>query len=381
MTTYSKESESLRYPRVTSLGILSPALTPVPSPLRERGTEKAERKASGSSGVSDHTARLVRHWTDAGIGVSVASDPRIPADAVVDDWARQGVTATLIQYVPFLYGRRGLSPYPERIAARARARGMGVVVFVHEPWVPLTRPQWLVLGPLQRIQLHRLVRRASAAVTAVPAWQSLVRPKAQLIYVGSTLPTSPLSPLPGGRGEPPGESTLPAPVVFSPFAAGLRWNWIAEAARAVGRGLIVIGATEAEAAKHPTVSRFMQPGWDWRGRLPAEEVLSLLGSAPLVLAPFVDGLTGRRTSACAALSAGARVLSSSGHLFDPFFRQAAAIAVREGDFAERATKLSIDPDTPEARASRVDWYQRNLEPRMLDQRLCDVLLGKTAAST
>ena len=149
----------------------------------------------------------------------------------------------------------------------------------------------------------------------------------------------------------------------------------------MGRGLIVIGATEAEAAKHPTVSRFMQPGWDWRGRLPAEEVLSLLGSAPLVLAPFVDGLTGRRTSACAALSAGARVLSSSGHLFDPFFRQAAAIAVREGDFAERATKLSIDPDTPEARASRVDWYQRNLEPRMLDQRLCDVLLGKTAAST
>jgi hypothetical protein len=325
-------------------------------------------------GVTDHTSRLVEHWSE-GHDVVVASDTSERPDQVVAGWSAKGVTSALIQYVPFLYGRRGLSRFPERIAAACGRAGIRVTLFVHEPWVPLTRAQWLVTGPLQRIQLHRLMRHAVAAATAVPAWRELVEPKAELIYVGSTLGERP--PSPGGRGAG-GEVT--APVVFSPFAAGLDWKWIVAAANAIGapRGLVVLGASESEAAAHSTVSEHMEPGWDWRGRLPAEVTLALLARARLVLSPFIDGLTGRRTSACAALSTGSRVLSSSGHLFDPFFRGAAEIADTAPGFAERATRLWATPDTPAERAQRVGWYDQHLHPRLLDARLLSIVTGASA---
>ncbi|MBI4503071.1 MAG: hypothetical protein HY700_18175 [Gemmatimonadetes bacterium] len=336
--------------------------------------------SAGSSGVADHTARLVRHWSQLGHDVLVAGDLQDPAETVASRCAAARVEAILIQYVPFLYGRRGLSRYPEQLARLARQDGMRVVVFIHEPWVPLTRPQWWVLGPLQRLQLHRLMRQVTAAVTAVPAWQRLVRPGAELVYVGSTLDPSPHSSVPLAReGEGTGVR-LPAPVVFSPFASGLNWPWIVAAARAVNAtpGLIVIGATQEEAAHHPTVSRYMESGWTWRGRPDAGEVLSLLGRARLVLAPFIDGLTGRRTSACAALSTGARVLSSSGPLFDPSFPEAVPAAASEHEFVQLATRLWADTDSEPARARRLEWYARTLDPRLLDRRLLGILLGETA---
>ncbi len=317
--------------------------------------------------------------------MQVASNLRDPPNDVAEEWSANGVAAALIQYVPFLYGRRGLSRYPERIAAASRRAGIRVTVFVHEPWVPLTRPRWLVLGPLQRLQLHRLMRLVDGAATAVPAWQSLVSPRPDLIYVGSTSPpapflggrgvsTSPLTPLPKGRGELLDQLT--APVVFSPFAAGLNWEWIVRAVRAIGApgGLVVLGATEEEARQHP-IGRWFEPGWDWRGRLPSAEIVPLLARARLVLAPFVDGVTGRRTSVCAALGTGARTLTSTGHLFDPFFRQGLDVAATGTEFAERAAALWAAPDPPAERARRLEWYDRFLDPRLLDARLLRLVTG------
>src|SRR5438105_9745364 len=82
-------------------------------------------------GVTDHTARLVRHWRDEGHEVLVAGDVGDPA-ATITEWRRRGVRGVLVQYVPFLYARSGVSSYPERLATAAREAGIRVVVFVHE---------------------------------------------------------------------------------------------------------------------------------------------------------------------------------------------------------------------------------------------------------
>src|SRR5262245_14109923 len=103
-------------------------------------------------GVTDLTHRLVGHWSGTGHAVRVLGDLDPDPEAVAVSLAGSHVAALLIHYVPFLYGRRGLSSYPERLARSARARGIRVVLFVHEPWVPMTRLPWLVLGPLQRLQ-------------------------------------------------------------------------------------------------------------------------------------------------------------------------------------------------------------------------------------
>jgi glycosyltransferase involved in cell wall biosynthesis len=324
-------------------------------------------------GVTDHTARLVRHWSAAGREPLVWSERHGNAGALAAAWRRAGHGAILIQYVPFLYGRRGLSSFPRRLARAGRATGLTVGVFVHEPWVPRTRLPWLVLSPLQRGQLLRLLAACDAAFTPVPAWRSLLDGRAELIPVGSTL------------GEPrvgPGGPPLAGPVVFSPFAAGLNWEWIVAAAQALGAEprLSVIGATWEQARAHYTVGGYADPAWDWRGRLPAAEVLDLLRRARLVLAPFTDGLTTRRTSAMAALSVGTRVVSSTGPLFDERLADAGvALAADRHSFVSLARAAWQRPDQPADRAARLSWYERTLDPRRWDDYLLRRLLTVGAA--
>lgn len=321
-------------------------------------------------GVTDHTARLVRHWSAAGVGPEVLSSYRDDPARLADQWRAQGVRAILIQYVPFLYGRRGLSRFPRRLATAARAAGLRVGVFVHEPWVPRTRLPWLVLSPLQRRQLLRLLGASGVAFTPVPEWREMLGEGVHLLYVGSTLGDPPASPVP----EPP----LAAPVVFSPFAAGLRWDWIVAAARAIGGrpALTVVGADWETARRHPTVRHWADPTWDWRGYLDAPSALTLLSRAPVVLAPFIDGLTGRRTSAFAAASVGPPVLSSRGPLFDPALEQLPFLLAHTRDqFRELAVSLFRERPTAADRQRWMQEHRQRFGPGQLDQRLLDLLLA------
>ncbi len=319
-------------------------------------------------GVTDHTRRVARHWRDAGRVVQVQGSVGEEPEAVAKRWHGEGVNAVLLQYVPFLYGRSGLSLFPGALARAVKALGMRLTVYVHEPWVPPTRLPWLVLSPLQRSQLRRLLKVSDHVVTAVPAWVDLLGHGTQLVRVGSTL------------GEPPvqdsTEERLPAPVVFSPFAAGLLWRPIAAAVEQIGADppLIVIGADHDSARRHHMVGRWHRKDWDCRGRLEPTEVLSLLSRARVVLAPFEDGLTGRRTSAMASLSTGAKLVSSVGPLSDPLF-DASPVAIADGE--REFVRLALDAwnsgEQAAERGARRTWYQSCLDPRELDARLLEIV--------
>lgn len=341
-------------PHVTSsaLAILSPGYPSTPG------------------GVTDHTQRLQGHWSASGHTVRVIGDAATDPDVLASDLASASVRAVLIQYVPFLYARRGVTSWPERFARAARARGIRITVFVHEPWVPMTRLPWLVLGSLQRRQLLRLAGIADRVVTAVPAWQSALGRSTELVYVSSNLGPVP----PGDRGSP-----LSAPVVFSPTAAGLRFDWIAAAARAIGcsPGLVLIGTDAAEGRGNAQIAPHFVATWDWRGRVAAGDALRLLARARLVLAPFDDGATGRRTSMLAAVSTGARVLSSTGPLLDPVFQNSPVIlASSQAEFVEVAVRTWSATDGPVPRESRLAWYRTHMDPDELDARLLRVVTGQ-----
>lgn len=342
---YFRDRAPNQLQRLVSVAILSPGYPDTPG------------------GVRDHTARLVRHWSgDREVRV-LDGDSATPPDGLPS----LDVDALLIQYVPFLYGRRGLSRLPERMAGAARRAGIRVTTFIHEPWVPPTRPPWWILSPLQRRQLRRLVDVSDAAVTPVPAWTGLFRTPVQVAYVGSTLDAS------------AAERVTPAvaPVVFSPFAAGLRWDWIVAAVDRIGATppAVVIGASLADARDHPATARFARPDWEWCGRLPAGEVMARLAGARLVLAPFVDGLTARRTSAMAAGNAGARVVSSAGPLCDRALLGGPFVVAddREG-FAELAAKEWRGWNERQ-RAGHRTWYEQHLDGRRLDEHLLRIVTG------
>lgn len=320
-----------------------------------------------TGGVVDHTRRLVASWS-AREPVAVLGNLREPPKTAARHLSRAGVRGVLIQYVPFLYARRGVSTYPEQFARAAREAGIRTCVFVHEPWVPPTRLPWRVLSPLQRRQLLRLIARTDAAVTPVPAWAEMLGPGVDVVYVGSTLGPAPAE---GIRVE--------SPVVFSPFAAGLEWSWIAEAVREIGAGLTVIGTERDEAMRHEAVHRWIERDWTFRGRLPAERVLEILAGAPLVLAPFVDGITGRRTSVLAALSTGARLVTSTGPLADQDIVEGPLDAAESRDaFVRIATRRWRDGDDSDGRAARRRWYDARFDPRKLDDALFAIVTGDTA---
>lgn len=317
-------------------------------------------------GVTDHTARLSRNWSLSGVEARVLGDVSLPVSTLAKEIEARSTAALLIQYVPFLYGRRGLSKLPVSLASSCQALGIRVTTFVHEPWVPPTRLPWLVLSPLHKRQLRRLTSVSDAVVTAVPAWAKKFGTRTKTVYVGSTL------------GEPPEEiefyPPLDSPVVFSPFAAGLRWDWIVGAVEAIGAGLTIIGSDRAITATHPAVSRYANEDWDYKGRMSAEAALRLLARTKLVLAPFVDGITGRRTSAMAALSVGARVLTSTGPLYDRFFAEGVAgVARSSAEFVEAATRVWNTAEASESRASRLQWYRTHLAGAKLDEDLLAIV--------
>ncbi|HEX9728933.1 MAG TPA: hypothetical protein VGA37_10550 [Gemmatimonadales bacterium] len=314
-----------------------------------------------AGGVTDHTARLVVSWEASGIPVRVFAGPSGDPRSLATEWRAAGVAAVLLQYVPFLYGRRGLSRFPEQLARAAASTRIRVTVFVHEPWVPPTRPVWWLLSPQQRRQLRRLVACANCTVTAVPAWASGLGGHVDIVYVGATMTAA----------DAPTAPPLQSPVVFSPTAAGLAWDWIESAALAIGASphLILIGGDPAD----DRIPRTLE--LDRRGHLPAQAAVGLLGSAPLVLAPFTDGLTGRRTSVMAALRVGARVVSSAGDLYDPLFDDSPVTIARSKEaFAALAAERWRAGDDG-GRSERIAWYQRHFDHQRLDRRLAALVLG------
>ena len=109
------------------------------------------------------------------------------------------------------------------------------------------------------------------------------------------------------------------------------------------------------------------------------KVLRLLARARLVLAPFADGLTGRRSSVLAALSAGAPLLSSSGHLAAPALANGVVeCAATLAEFVDAAQRWWRDGDWPGAREERLSCYHRVLDPERLDARLLQTVLGEHA---
>lgn len=329
-------------------------------------------------GVADQTVRLVRSWSANNCLVAVKGDISVDPTTLALELSTAGVRSVLIQYVPFLYARKGLSRFPRKFAIAARERGIRTTVFVHEPWVPATRIPWWILSPLQKRQLRQLVGIVDTVVTPVPAWGRELGTNATIIYSGTNLGT----PTEEMLRQPAGNS----PTVFSPFAAGLNWEWIAAAVERVDSSpppspLTIIGASAEQFRRHPVTGRWFRKEWDYKGRLEADDTLSLIAKAPLILAPFIDGVTGRRTSISAALSTGVRIVSSDGHLYDDAFDDSPIhVARSQEEFSATTRELLRAPDTGAARAERLAWYVENVDYHLLDSHLLSLVTGQKRQS-
>jgi glycosyltransferase involved in cell wall biosynthesis len=315
-------------------------------------------------GVSDHTLALARALAGRGAAVSVLAGrgdaerfAPVPCRLAVGPGPHGGRDLTgalreagadrlLVQYVPFLYARLGVAPRLIGALRRVRRAGIPIAVFVHEPFVPFTRLPWLLTGVLQRLQLRAVLRLAERAYAPVPAWVARLEGwtgggvPVTLAPVGATLPASGLS-RDAARARLGLHDGQVAIGVFSPGANGFRADWVVEAWHALppsdATRWVLFGNGSAALAP-----RLAGPSVTALGTLPPAGIADTTRGMDLVLAPYRDGLTLRRTAAMLALAHGVATVSSTGHLWDPALASLARCPDTASAFAAEVALLARD---------------------------------------
>ncbi len=318
-------------------------------------------KRSEVDGIRDYADHLAAGLTEAGLDVQVdheKPDAR-PADVI------------LLNYNPFSFGRWGFAPGLAADLKRARRQNGLICLIVHESYVPPNNWRWAAMGAWQRRQLQTVHRYADFIFTPVgPLIEELegLTPKRPVIHVpvGSNLPD-----MRHCRSSERAQLGIePDALVIAAFGTDHPSRPIKDVAAAAdavaGLGgeivLLNLGAGVPPIHGLRKSVRVIEPGW-----LEASVVARHLAAADLFVAPFVDGVSTRRTTLMAALQHGLPVVGTDGRLTDDVLRRStdALTLVPAGDrrrLREAVRWLARDPDERLARgAAARDLYERSFD--------------------
>ena len=305
------------------------------------------------------------------------------------DLVRQmrGYDAMVLQYNPFMYGRWGFTPWLPLALRRVRRTAPRplITLMVHEPCVDIVDWRSLLMGVWQRVQLASLVRSSDIVFVSVEAWTSYLRGRRRStpilhLPVGSNLPDGRES----RRAEREGLGLAPGGLVLAAFGTGhpgrlsdyavAASNRLARSGRQVT--LLNLGQGAPGLAGLDDRVRVHRPG-----ALPDHVVAARLASADIFLAPYIDGVSSRRTAFMAALQHALPVVGTDGASTDHLLRRATEamwlvpVGNRES-FAEAVSTLALDADLRSAmgKAAR-RLYEEQFSWPVLAGRLRRSLLG------
>jgi glycosyltransferase involved in cell wall biosynthesis len=266
----------------------------------------------------------------------------------------------LLNYNPFSWSRRGFTAGMPASLERARRQGSLIYVVVHESYVPPLNWRWAVLGAWQRRQLRMVHRAADLLFTPVEPLAEQLRhltPARPVVHlpVGSSLPD-----MRHCRESERARLEIDEDAfVIAAFGTGHPSRSMSDVAVAANvaadiHGKVVVlnlgaGAPQVRVVRESV--RVVAPGW-----LEASSLARHLAAADLFVAPFVDGVSTRRTSLMAALQHGLPVLGTDGRLTDDVLRHSthALALVPVGDrkrLAEAVRWLVRDPQERLARGA------------------------------
>ncbi len=310
-------------------------------------------------GVSDYTRQValalvragqrVHVWApgDAGVqvedGVTVHRVPGLftPVGLVKLTRELDACTAPrrlLLQYVPHAFGMKAMNvPFCAWFAARRRDERW---VFFHEvvyPWSLRAPLRHQVLAGTTRVMLRLVAGAADRVFVSIPAWAehlpSGVRRRAEWRPVPSTLPSEVTegavaavrSTLGGGPwlghfGTYGGHTVGPLEAVLVPLlraGADRKALLLGRGSRGFGEGLV---------ARLPELSSRVVT----RDSLAPEEVVAHLAACDVLVQPYPDGVSARRTTTMAGLALGRSLVTNTGHLTEPMWRELGAVELVEG---------------------------------------------------
>jgi glycosyltransferase involved in cell wall biosynthesis len=322
-------------------------------------------------GVSDYTAHVARALAGAGEEVHVFAPGledlgesggvvchRLPRGfgigalgGLARDIARLPTPRrVLVQYVPHALGYRSMN-LP--LCAWLRTLGDPVDVMFHEVAYPWEVSHRALLAAAHRAMAMAAVRAADRVFASTHAWDALLRAAGargvEVLAIPSSLPES-VSP--GAATSARARLSLPPGTLlvghFGTFGAavaamlaGILERVLGPSGRVgllVGRGSIEFAGSLAHAG-----------GWRERlratGALASDAAAAALAACDLLVQPFPDGITTRRTSAMAGLALGVPMVTNAGALTEPLWLDQPGLAiVHPSRIAGAAEALLSDPD-------------------------------------
>lgn len=335
---------------------------------------------------------------------------RAPVDAI-DEYARRLVSAldsegiaaryvdrgpraldgrpgwVLLQYNPNSYGRSGIAPRlvldVHRLVRRTDVR---LFVMVHEAWLDMRGPKSTALGMWQRVQLRALLTAADRVVTSTETLARLLGARA--IHLPPSTNIDPVATTPIAAREGLG---LQQRFVVTLFGRGNPTRALDYAERAVDALAARPGAAGVTVlnlgAGAPPID--VPPGVELRspGHLPADALSRHLWASHLVLLPFADGLSTRRTTMMAALAHRRPVIGLEGRNTDRRLlaaaRDGAVVLAAAGDraaFAAAAVQLADDPAKAAATGDRGEaLFRAEFDWPVLARRMAGLIVAAEPA--
>lgn len=337
-----------------------------------------------NGGVGDYTRVIARGLAQAGDEVTIwapkarggePDDPGVRVRRLPDHFGPRsllelardlpkasgpGRRRLLVQYVPQAFGWKGLN-VPFCLWLRARRRDPIWVMF-HEVAYPIARGQSLqqnALGVVTRWMAGLVGASAERVFITVPAWRPMVPSTSASITwlpVPSTIPVvhdaaataAVRQRYAGGRplvGHLGTYGQLIDPMISMTAASLLD---------AAPCSILLLGRDSDMAAariaqRHPRLAPFVHG----TGGLSAEDVSRHLAACDLMLQPYPDGVSTRRTTAMAALAHGRPLVTTQGALTESLWASSGAVSLAPaGDCASlvaAAAALVADP----IRAARI----------------------------
>ncbi len=238
-----------------------------------------------------------------------------------------------VQWVPQGFGYRSLNlGFAVWLAGRARWHGDHVHLMVHEPFLPWsTNPRHLVAAVIQRAMLAMSGRWATHVWLSTETWRPLVRP-----YVGR----APIDWLPvpaAATDRPANPADSPAqrhtPVVghfgtYSPHLTPLLTRAVERILEDPLVEIVLLGRGSCDylasfVHTHPTVATRIRA----TGVLPSDDLTRALHQCDVMLQPYPDGITTRRTSTLWLLALGRPIVTNEGALSEAFWSTSGALRV------------------------------------------------------
>jgi hypothetical protein len=321
-------------------------------------------------GVADYTHGLACALAVAGDvvhvwapGAALTEDPGVHVHPLPNGYGRAGLralsialgrsastTRVLVQYVPHAFGLRGVNvPFCAAIAA---LRGVEVWVMFHEvalPWAPARRWRANIAASLTRLMANLLAARADRVLVSIPLWEPILHQVAPLWKGGTTWLPIP-SNMPLHASDSAREAVraslrlVPGAQVIGHFGGygSLYASFLAQALRQLlekdpGRVALLVGRGGEAFVR--TMERALRDRMIATGEIEADRVAAHLTACDVMIQPYPDGISTRRTSAMAGLALGVPTVTNDGVTTEPLWRDERAVALAPsidavGDTAE-----------------------------------------------